>query len=91
MLAGLCLDSYLPLGTSVSRGFFYKAKPSQAGIWLGFFMTSIVLRALEIIAMVIMKLLDPDQKLRLWGRVLPWVFIVCLVMVAASFSWSLVK
>ena len=54
-------------------------------------MTSIVLRALEIIAMVIMKLLDPDQKLRLWGRVLPWVFIVCLVMVAASFSWSFVK
>ncbi|WP_283207074.1 hypothetical protein [Mesosutterella porci] len=41
--------------------------------------------------MVIMKLLAPDQKLRLWGRVLPWAVIACLVMVAASFSWSLVK
>lgn len=28
---------------------------------------------MEIIAMLILKLLDPDQKIRLWGRALPWL------------------
>lgn len=46
---------------------------------------------MEIIAMVIMKLLDPDQKLRLWGLVLPWVLLFCIVMIAAAFSYSLIK
>lgn len=46
---------------------------------------------MEIIAMLILKLLDPEQKLRLWGRVLPWAVIACLVMVAAAFSWSLIQ
>ena len=38
-----------------------------------------------------MQMLDPDKKLRLWARILPWVLMLCLVMVAAAFSWSLIK
>jgi Na+/melibiose symporter-like transporter len=46
---------------------------------------------MEIIAMLILKLLDPDQKIRLWGRVLPWVLMGCVVLVAVAFAWSLAK
>lgn len=28
---------------------------------------------MEIIAVLILKLLDPDQKIRFWGRALPWL------------------
>lgn len=46
---------------------------------------------MEIIAMVILKLLDPDQKLRLWARVAPWLVMLCFLMIAMAFSWSLIK
>ena len=35
--------------------------------------------------MLILKLLDPNQKIRLWGRALPWVLMGCVVLVERSF------
>lgn len=44
-----------------------------------------------IIGMVILKLLDPDQKLRLWAKVLPWLFMLCLLLISIAYAWSLVR
>lgn len=45
----------------------------------------------RILASVLMKLLvDEKGKLRLWGRVLPWVFMVCLALVSVAYAYRLV-
>lgn len=39
-----------------------------------------------------MKLLiDEDGKIRLWGKIFPWVCMACLIMVSVAFSYSLIK
>lgn len=46
---------------------------------------------MEIIGMLILKLLDPDQKLRLWARVLPWLVMLCVLLISVAYAWSLVR
>lgn len=45
-----------------------------------------------ILAEIAMKLLIDEQgKIKLWGRVLPWVLMGCVVTVSCAYAYHLVK
>ncbi len=45
----------------------------------------------EILSVLLSKMIDEDEKIRLWARVLPWFLMACVGIVSLAFAYSLIK